>query len=662
MAKVSPNSDVVSRIERLASRLLVYKKLYYTGKPTITDDAYDALEDELRGLDPQHPVLAMVGYDLGKAEGKVPHDPPMLSLAKTYDPSELLQFLRKAPVVVGDKFDGMAMALEFDAKGRFLRASTRGSGTFGEDVTEHLFHVLSIPKNLSPHLPLGINLEVRGEVYFPIAAFEAFRERFDSYRNAVPGTFGRKDVDAAVDVLRVLEFCAYDFILKDDQGHPFEADQTQEALGLKTPSFLERLRWLEAHGFYAGVGAGVTQKVPSELNEAGLQAFLDRLMSVPRNYLVDGLVFRFDDDVAWETLGATSHHPRGSLAFKQTGETAVTTILDIETGMGRSGKVTFRARLEPVQLSGAKITYATLHNAEFIVQGGYAPGAQVLIKRSGEVIPAIIGLHEPSAQSYEVPGKCPCGYELTRVGPDLFCQVKVACSYKDQESLVYFVQSLQILGVSDKIVARLREAGLLRVPADLFRISVEDLLGIEGFAQKSAENVVRAIQEKRRLPLASFLTALGLKRGGEVKCKDVARRYGTLAAVVSATPEDLATEKGWATKSAEDFLQSLQEKKDIVDGLLQVVTVLPEPRAELNDEAKSHAYFGKSICITGALSRPRDEYKKRIELLGAKLVSSVTSKTDFLVSNEASGSSKYVQAQKLGIPVVTEEEFASQLP
>jgi DNA ligase (NAD+) len=329
--------------------------------------------------------------------------------------------------------------------------------------------------------------------------------------------------------------------------------------------------------------------------------------------------------------------------------------------MGRSGKVTFRARLEPVQLSGAKITYATLHNADFISQGGYAPGAQVLIKRSGEVIPAIIGLHEPSNSSYLVPEKCPCGYDLSRVGPDLFCLVKVACAHKDQESLVYFVQTLEILGVSDKIVARLREAGLLAGPADLFRISVDDLLGLEGFAKKSAENVVRAIQEKRRLPLATFLTALGLKRGGEVKCKDVARRYGTLEAVRAATPEDLASEKGWATKSAEDFLQSLHEKADLVESLLQVVAVVPEPRSNLSDEAKAHPYFGKSICITGALSRPREDYKKSIEALGAKLVSSVTSKTDFLVSNEASGSSKYQQAQKLGIPVVNEEEFAAKL-
>jgi DNA ligase (NAD+) len=221
---------------------------------------------------------------------------------------------------------------------------------------------------------------------------------------------------------------------------------------------------------------------------------------------------------------------------------------------------------------------------------------------------------------------------------------------------------LEILGVSDKIVAKLREAGLIETPADLFRLTAEDLAQLEGFGAKSAENVVRAIQEKRALPLATFLTALGLKRGGEVKCREVAKRYGSLEGVRAATPEDLATEKGWAEKSAEDFLQSLREKSAVVDGLLEVVTVTPEARVEIDEAARSHPYFGKSVCITGALGRPRDEYKALLEAVGAKLVSAVTSKTDFLVSNEVSGSSKFQQAVKLGVPVVNEKEFASRLP
>lgn len=651
-----------SRIEALASQILVYRKLYYTGKPTIPDEAYDALEEELRALDPSHPVLSMVGYTLGRVQGKVAHEPPMLSLAKTYEPADLLAFVRKETTVVGDKFDGMALALEYDAQGRLVRASTRGNGRAGEDVTEHIFHVLHVPKDLGPSaLPEGLSLEVRGEVYFPVSAFSPFAERFDSYRNAVPGTFGRKEVDEAVDVLNVLRFCAYDFLLKRSGGAVLDAEETARAIGAGIPSFLARLRWLEARSFYAGLAAGHTRGVPRDLTGEGLATLVKESFELPRDYRIDGLVFRLEDDAAWESLGTTSHHPRGSLAFKQTGDTAVTAIEAIDTNVGRSGKITFRAKLAPVQLSGARITYATLHNADFVSQGGYAPGAQVLIKRSGEVIPAIIGLHEPSREEYVLPALCPCGFDLSRVGPDLFCLEKRKCAHKDQESLVYFVQSLEILGISDRIVARLREAGLLDTPADLFRINVDDLLQVEGFARKSAENAVASIQGRRTLPLATFLTALGLKRGGEVKCREVARRYGTLEAVRAATPENLMQAKGWAQKSAEDFLASLAEKAAVVDDLLTVVTVVPEGVPTFGASAKEHPYFGKSICITGALSRPREEYKDLIERIGGRLVSGVTGKTDFLVSNEASGSSKYQQAVKLGIPVVTEAEFAARL-
>jgi len=650
------------RIQSLASQILVFKKLYYSGKPTIPDAAYDALEDELRTLDPQHPVLSMVGYTLGKSGKKVPHEPAMLSLAKTYEQGDLLSFVRKERVVLSDKFDGMALALEFDGQGRFVRASTRGNGRLGEDVTEHAFHVFDLPKDVALEDAAGLHLEVRGEVYFPVEAFAPFAERFDSYRNAVPGTFGRKEVDEAVDVLNVLRFCAYDFHLKRPDGTVLDALSLSRALGLEAPSFLGKLRWLEMRGFYAGLAVGHTREMPQEMSEEELARILKEAFEAPRDHQIDGLVFRMEDEAAWEALGNTSHHPRGSLAFKQTGETAVTLIEGIETGVGRSGKISFRARLSPVQLSGAKITYATLHNAEFISAGGYAPGASVLIKRSGEVIPAIIGLREPPAEPYVLPEACPCGYALTRRGPDLFCFEKRPCIHRDQESLVYFVQSLEILGVSDKTIARLRDAGLIEVPADLYRLTVEDLAQVEGFAQKSAENTIRAIQEKRTLPLATFLTALGLKRGGEVKCREVARRYGTLEAVRAATPVDLMEEKGWAQKSAEDYLESLAEKKPIIDGLLCYVTVLPaEKRAPPSAEASSHPYFAKSICITGALSRPRDEYKKDIERVGGKLASSVTSKTDLLVCNEVSNSGKYKQALELQVPIVSEAEFAAKL-
>jgi DNA ligase (NAD+) len=649
------------RIEVLASQILLFKKLYYTGSPSISDEAYDALEDELKVLDPHHPVLAMVGYPLGVVAGKVSHVPPMLSLAKTYELNDLLSFLNKYPSILSDKLDGMAMALEYDSNGNLFRASTRGSGKAGENVTEHIFHVSNVPKKVTlPPALQGLFIEVRGEVYFPVSLFPPFAERFDSYRNAVPGTFGRKEVGEAIDVLRVLKFCAYDLIIKDAEGNILGAREAARILKVESTLFSLKLELLESLNFYTGLQSGFVAKInPGTLEELG--ETIANWYALPRDYQIDGIVARIDDEVIWESLGTTSHHPRGSVAFKQSGEIATTAIIAIEESVGRSGKITFRARLEPVQLSGAKITFATLHNAEFIEAGGYAPGAIVKIKRSGEVIPAIIGLHEAAPTPYVIPATCPCGYPVQRQGPDLYCGEKRTCPPKDQESLVYFVHCLDILGISDKIIHRLRESGLVTEPADLFKLTEIDVLQIEGFAKKSAENLIRALSEKRSLPLAMFLTSLGLKRGGAVKCQDVARRFKTLDAVRSATAEALMEEKGWAQKSAEDFVASLQEKSQIIDNLLKYIEIVPDESGRSLELMSSHPFFGKSVCITGSLARPREEYKARLEQVGAKLVSAVSSKTHFLVCNEASGSEKYRQAQKLGVPIFTEVEFEEKL-
>jgi DNA ligase (NAD+) len=647
------------KVEKLASEILLHKKRYYTGQAVIPDEAYDALEDELRELEPNHPALSVVGYSLGNAASKVEHKPPMLSLEKTYEVDDVVQFVSKNFSLCLDKLDGMAMSLEYRADGTFFRASTRGSGTFGENVTEAVFHIAGIPKKLSlPELSDDITVEVRGEVYFPISKFAPFEEEFDSYRNAVPGTFGRKEVEAAAPVLRVLGFAAYEVLLSRE-ADILPLREVSVELGLARATFGERLKFLERLGFATGLAQDFVEAV-THTNFDAVKDLIDKRFSRSRDYQIDGLVFRVDDDVIWESLGATAHHPRGSLAFKQTGETAVTEILAIEENMGRSGRVTFRARLAPVFLSGAKISYATLHNAEFIEAGGYAPGALVRIKRSGEVIPAIIGLEQPAPSPYSLPQNCPCGFPLLRKGPDLCCSERKACIHKDRESLVHFVQQMEILGVSDKIVLKLRESGLVREPRDFFLLRKEDLLQLEGFAEKSAENIVVAIQDKRRVPLARFLTALGISRGGAVKCKEVARLFLTLDAVLAADVPAFLNEKGWAQKSAEEFVNSLRDKSELIANLREVLEVLPETSGAVGFES-THPLRGKSLCITGSLSRSREEYRAMVESVGGKVVDSVSAKTEFLVCNEASSSSKYVKALALGITIISEDELMKRL-
>jgi DNA ligase (NAD+) len=646
-------------VEAKASLLAIYKQRYYQGQASVPDEVYDALEDELRRLAPNHPILRTVGFEPSGA--KVAHDPPMLSLLKSYDAEEIAQFVKQhQEVCLTDKLDGMALALEFDQNGVLVCASTRGNGSLGENVTAHVRLVPAIPKTVAT-FP-GFFLEVRGEVYFPLEGFAGFLDRFDSFRNAVPGSFGRKDPAEAADVLAHFEFCAYDVLVRRATDLSVVEPLTRAGvLGLKTTSHFEKLQFLESLGFWAGIRSGATQKLThvdfQEPRMLSVSSFLTGLMARERPYAIDGLVLRCDDDQTYARLGNTAHHPRGSIAFKQSGETAVTTIRSIHVGVGRSGKISFRAELNPVFLSGATLAFATLHNAEFIESGRYAPGAQVKIKRSGEVIPYIIGLEIPSDQPYALPNACLCGSPLTRQGPDLFCLDNALCPYRDSESLLYFVQSLEIYGVSDKILEKLRTAGLVASPADLFELTRDDLLTLDGFGPKLADNVLGAIASKRRLGLAMFLTSLGLKRGGKVKCAQVARAFGSLDRVLRLTPEELVNLDGWAQKSAEDFLTSLQAKRSLIAALQKWITV--------DDAAPqtvvANPLSGKKLCITGALSLPRKAYEDRLKALGAAVQASVSPQTDYLVCNEPSGSSKYQKALALGVPILTEQELVAML-
>jgi DNA ligase (NAD+) len=653
-----------TKIETLASQILLYKELYYLGRAAISDEAYDALENNLRALDPSHPALSFVGYKLKDSAAKVPHRPSMLSLAKTYESGELKSFAAGRDIVLSDKVDGMALSIEYDFSGRLFRASTRGNGQLGEDVTCHVMHVLSLPKHLQVEQSRTLRFEVRGEMYFPIGEFSRFSERFDSYRNAVPGTFGRKEVDEAIDVLNVLNFRAYDVIAfrKQDDASSADVLLNAEELGrVIGKTYNEKLKWLDRLGFDTGIAEGTTQLISGA---EALDGLADRSLAAfkqNRDHQIDGLVLRLNDEILFEALGTTSHHPRGSIAFKQESEVAITEILQIETSIGRSGKMTFRAQVKPVQLSGAVISYATLHNAEFIRSGGYAPGALVRITRSGEVIPSIIGLEKPAEKDFAFPQTCPCGYPLTSSGPDLYCSQNISCAPKDQESLLYFVQTLEMTGLSEKTIAKLRETGLLKAPADLFALKVENVIQLEGFALKSAENLIAAIQSKKNIPLAIFLASLGLKRGGIVKCREVAARFGTLEQVLAATSEELSQEKGWAEKSALDFLESLQMRVPWIKDLLKYVTVIEDTSRKERASFEGHPLFGKNICITGALSQPREVYVRKLEHIGAKVGSSVSSKTHYLVCNEESGSSKFVQAKKLGVPVMNEAELNKML-
>lgn len=648
------------KIEELASQVLYHKRLYYKGKSTISNEEFDALEAHLKTLSPHHPVLNFVGYELTNQKDKIKHTPLMLSLAKTYEKSVLLTFLNQFDCVAMDKFDGMALSIEYDESGQFVQASTRGNGEFGENVTEHVYHIFSIPKVL--HLPHGLvnhRIEIRGEIYFPLSQFKKFGNLFDSFRNAVPGTLGRKDVNEAKEILNTFLFCPFDIFIFDSHNHPLNAKDLAK-LGHFDSQYSKKFDFIQTLGFELHEDFLFTLKNHSgKLTESELDSILEKLFAKKRDHEIDGLVFRMEDDYLWEKMGNTAHHPRGSLAFKRAGETAITEILDIEPNVGRSGKISFRAKLAPVFLSSAKISHATLHNAEYIEKGNYDIGAKVKIIRSGEVIPAILSRVDGKMGHYHLPKSCLCRAPLERRGPDLWCTKYGDCEFSHHEGLVYFVSVMQMHGISDKIVTKFCDAGLVKEPADFYKLSVEDVLELEGFREKSAHNIVQTIQNKKTVPLWQFLTALSLRRGGEVKCRDVARKFKTLNKVLELTQTDLINENGWAEKSSNDFLESLHAKKAIIQNLLKYVHVLADHSAQ--DIEQNGVLSGKYVCITGTLSQPRAEVAAFLESLGAKIVSSVTQKTDILVCNEQSDSTKYRDAKAYKIPVVTEAELMAHI-
>lgn len=648
------------KIEELASQILYHKTLYYRGKSVITNEEFDILEDKLRKLSPHHPVLNFVGYDVKHKKNRIQHNPLMLSLAKTYDKAVLLNFLHKFDCVVMDKFDGMALSLEYDESGHFIQSSTRGNGEFGENVTEHVYHISSIPKVLNlPHALFKHRLEIRGEIYFPLSQFKKFEKIFDSFRNAVPGTLGRKDVTDAKEILNTFLFCPFDLFIFDSHGKILDATALAKLCHF-APVYSEKFKFIQKLGFELQEDFLFKLKHNSETwTEPELDTVLEKFFLKKRDHEIDGIVFRIEDDELWERLGNTAHHPRGSLAFKRAGETAITKILDIEPNVGRSGRISFRAKLEPVFLSSAKISHATLHNAEYIEKGNYDIGAKVRIIRSGEVIPAILTRVDDKKGHYPLPTKCLCHASLVRHGPDLWCTKYGNCEFSHHESLVYFVSVMRMYGISDKIVSKFCEAGLVKEPADFYKLSKEDILELDGFGEKSAQNIIQSIADKKHVLLWQFLTALSLRRGGEVKCRGIARKFKTLDNVLKLTEKDLFNEDGWAEKSIHDFIHSLHEKHTIIQNLLKYVHVKNDHF--VHETERNSFLFEKRICITGTLSVPRDELKLVLENFGAKVVSHINEKTDLLVCNRASNSTKYQDAKKYHIPIVTEAELRTHL-
>ncbi|MBM4251266.1 MAG: DNA ligase (NAD(+)) LigA [Deltaproteobacteria bacterium] len=638
MASRSPYA--ADRIAALAESIVHHKRAYYAGKPEIADAAYDRLEDELRTLAPNHPALSLVGGALTSDLPKVKHAQPMLSLQKTYDVAELLRWADADWVVGTLKIDGVSMSLIYE-DGSLTQAKTRGNGLVGEDVTVKVRWV----SDVVPQVPLKGTVEIRGELYCSETNFIRLAEemtalgldRPTSPRNIVAGLLGRKTHS---ELARHFNFFG------------FNLSGIEQDLGLK--SEMEQLTWLGNNGFRL--------PLPERLQgEAAVSRYLEQVREAMNEGEVpaDGAVFSYDNLAKQHALGNTAHHPRYKISFKWQGETAVSRISDVTWATSRLGIVTPVAVIEPVSLSGAMITNVTLHNAAHVNTFGIKAGDQIEIVRSGEVIPKFLQIIEAASGAPQLPTHCPsCGAGLLFDDVRLICPNTEGCPAQQLGSILNWIKVAEIDDLSEKRLSALMQADLVRSIPDLYRLQLEDFFKIPQTKDKMASKLHANIDRSRKLPLARFLSGLGIEGAGVTTWEKLIAEAPTLKNLRALTAEQIAAIEGFAAKSAVQLVDGLKAKAALIDELLAVGITVEEGATFSGDGPLS----GKQLVITGALSRPRAEIEKAIKAAGGKVGSSVSSATHAVITEDTdSTSSKMVKAKKLGIPIWNEADLQKAL-
>jgi DNA ligase (NAD+) len=625
-----------NRIQELEKLILHHKECYYLGRAEISDEAYDKLEAELGELDPRNPVLELVGFRQIEAANKVEHQTKMLSLDKTYDESALLRWIGKENTISVFKIDGSSCSLVYQ-EGHLVMAKTRGDGSFGENITKKAVFIPDIPK----YIPGNLSCEVRGEVYCIETSFFHLSQEMQqmgldapsSQRNIVAGLLGRKE---NIQLCRYLSFQAFD-ILRDDK---FQKEHQKldylKSLGFVTPDYSihqgqkdirERIR--EAKDF---MGSG--------------------------DYLIDGLVFVFDETSLHRELGETSHHPRYKMAFKFAGETKIAKIDHIEWGVSRNGTLTPVAIIEPTELSGATIGRVTLHNFGLVKNFALKAGDKIEIIRSGEVIPKFLSVAEKSKNHFSYPENCPsCDSKLSTQDIWLLCE-NLLCPGKIKEEILNYVHKSGIDNLSDKRLEELINKGLVERIPDLYRLKVEDFLLLDKVKEKLALKIFENIQKTKDQTIPQFISAIGIEGVSVAKSeKIIANGYNTLDKFLGISVEELVRLEGFAEKSSEAIVSSLHRKKPLVDELLSLGIIVQED-ATISGEGPLK---GMKFCITGELSEPRPAIEKLIKQNGG-VIASVSKNLNYLITNEHdSSSSKFVKAKQLGISIISEDQFRKLL-
>lgn len=661
------------RVEYLREEIRKHNYYYYVlDSPIISDAEYDALMRELRELEEQFPELydptsptQKVGAPPAEEFKQVRHTVPMLSLDNAFTEEEVREFdqrvrrltgLDRVDYLVEPKYDGVAVELVYE-DGVFTVGSTRGDGEVGEDVTNNLKTIRAVPLVLRrpPDRELPRKLAVRGEVYMEIEDFKRLnREQeergeplFANPRNAAAGSL--RQLDPGVTANRPLKIFFYD--VGEVEGLEL---RTQEELLLTLREFGLRVnpRFRLCHGIDEAIDF--------------YRELLEEREELP--YETDGVVIKVNDFELREALGVKARSPRWAVAFKFPARQATTRIKEIVLQVGRTGAITPVAVLEPVELSGATISRATLHNQEEIEKKDIRVGDLVLIERAGDVIPEVIKpikeARTGAERKFQMPQQCPvCGSRLIRLEDEVvFRCPNISCPARIKESIRHFASraAMDIEGLGERLVDQLVERGLVRDVADLYRLRKEDLVGLERMGEKSAQNLLEALERSKRRPTSRLIFALGIRHVGEVLAEILAKRYGTIEELMRATEEELLELPEVGPKVAQSIVEFFRDERNrrTIKKLLEAgVQPLPERVAPEAEARARQPLAGKRFVFTGALRElTRHEAEELVRSLGGEASSSVSRKTDYVVVGENPGS-KLARARELGIKTLTEEEF-----
>ncbi|MGB1679270.1 MAG: NAD-dependent DNA ligase LigA [Poseidonia sp.] len=697
------SSDAAERVAWLAEQIAHHSHLYYNlAEPEISDAEFDRLWDELKAADPEHPQLSRVGADVAPGSVKVDHLFPMRSLDKATSSEELNHFVNATTggatrFLSQPKLDGSALSLEY-RMGRLVRAATRGSGERGEDVTRNALKVANVPSML----PLPVDVHVRGEVVMPLTVFDAkYRETSPNPRNLAAGALRQKHADGKADASDLV-FQAYDAQV------PVGADRHPDSQPV--PSFdndTDMLAWMEdTLGIVPApwtLHDGTTPAEAAGLLDEATQVWTERRAGYA--YEIDGVVFKLDNLAGRDALGMTAHHPRWALAWKFPPEEATSVLMDVEWQTGRTGNITPVARIAPQRVGGVTVENTTLHNVGEVERLGISIGDKVLIVRRGDVIPKIeqaLGratqtdidgrFHAsgdpfvatlPPSSTIEPPTSCPaCDGDVEVEGAFLKC-LNLFCDARTSRSVLYWCRALELDGVGEKLVEQLLDAGLISSCADLYRLTMDDLLGLERMGEKSATNVLREVDKARTMTLGRFLHALGLPGIGPELATSMARVLGDAPGLVAwleaahakpgeegfgphedengkphvhnAALRQLLSVEGVGDIVVLQLRDGLAQRRALVEDLVDLLTIEVEPTL-----TKGGVFDGMTFCVTGTLSAPRKEIQQRIADAGGKVVGSVSAKLNVLVAGEQAGS-KLDKATSLNVTVWSEDALNEAL-